>query len=35
MKELLTTQTIQKGEHVCAIACGPGLTMEAAFLKGV
>lgn len=35
MKELLTTQTIQKGEHVCAIAFGPGLTMEAAFLKGV
>lgn len=35
MKELLVTRTIQKGEDVCAIAFGPGLTMEVAFLKGV
>jgi len=35
LKELLATQTIQKDEYVCAIAFGPGLTMEVAFLKGV
>ncbi|MGD1045017.1 MAG: type III polyketide synthase [Bacteroidota bacterium] len=35
MKELLATRTIRKGEDVCAIAFGPGLTMEVAFLKGV
>jgi len=35
MKELLATRTIHKGEDVCAIAFGPGLTMEVAFLKGI
>jgi predicted naringenin-chalcone synthase len=35
MKELLATRTIQKGDDVCAIAFGPGLTMEVAFLRGV
>jgi predicted naringenin-chalcone synthase len=35
MKELLATKTILKGEDVCAVAFGPGLTMEVAFLKGV
>ncbi|MDE3058123.1 MAG: type III polyketide synthase, partial [Bacteroidota bacterium] len=35
MKELLATRTIAKDDYVCAIAFGPGLTMEVAFLKGV
>jgi predicted naringenin-chalcone synthase len=35
MKELLATRTIVQGEYVCAVAFGPGLTMEVAFLKGV
>jgi predicted naringenin-chalcone synthase len=35
MKELLATRTIHEGEDVCAIAFGPGLSMEVAFLKGV
>jgi predicted naringenin-chalcone synthase len=35
MKELLATRTISRDEFVCAIAFGPGLTMEVAFLKGV
>jgi predicted naringenin-chalcone synthase len=34
MKELLATRKVQKDEVVCAIAFGPGLTMEIAFLKG-
>lgn len=35
LKELLATRTIGKNEYVCAIAFGPGLTMEMAILKGV
>jgi predicted naringenin-chalcone synthase len=35
MKELLATRNVQKDEYVCAVAFGPGLTMEIAFLKGV
>jgi predicted naringenin-chalcone synthase len=35
MKELLATRKILKDEYVCAVAFGPGLTMEVAFLKGV
>jgi predicted naringenin-chalcone synthase len=35
MKELLASRTIGRDEYVCAIAFGPGLTMEVAFLKGV
>jgi predicted naringenin-chalcone synthase len=35
MKELLATREIRKDELVCAIAFGPGLTMEVAFMKGV
>ena len=35
MKELLATQIVYKDEYVCAVAFGPGLTMEVAFLKGV
>ena len=35
MKELFTTRKVQKDEYVCAVAFGPGLTMEVAFLKGV
>lgn len=35
MKELLDTRPIGKNEHVCAVAFGPGLTMEIALLKGV
>jgi predicted naringenin-chalcone synthase len=35
MKELLATRKVQKDEYVCAVAFGPGLTMEVAFLKGV
>ncbi|RPI07122.1 MAG: type III polyketide synthase [Ignavibacteriae bacterium] len=34
MKDLLRTRTIEAGEVVCAIAFGPGLTMEIALLKG-
>jgi predicted naringenin-chalcone synthase len=34
LKELLATRKVQKGEPVCAIAFGPGLTMEVAILKG-
>ncbi|HEY6951654.1 MAG TPA: type III polyketide synthase [Bacteroidota bacterium] len=34
LKELLATRTIDRNEIVCAIAFGPGLTMEVAFLKG-
>ncbi len=34
MKELLEVREIRKDEHVCAIAFGPGLTMEVAFLQG-
>jgi predicted naringenin-chalcone synthase len=35
MKELLAVRIIGRDEYVCAIAFGPGLTMEVAFLKGV
>ena len=35
LKELLATRTILRDETVCAIAFGPGLTMEVAFLKGL
>ncbi len=35
MKELLDTRQIRSGELVCAVAFGPGLTMEVALLKGV
>lgn len=35
LKELLATHTIRAGELVCAVAFGPGLTMEVAFLEGV
>ncbi len=34
MKEMLATQKVFKDEYVCAVAFGPGLTMEVAFLKG-
>jgi len=35
LKELLATRSIGRNEHVCAVAFGPGLTMEVAFLQGV
>ena len=35
LKELLATRTIDSGEYVCAIAFGPGLSMEIALMKGV
>jgi alpha-pyrone synthase len=35
LKELLNTRTIRQDETVCAVAFGPGLTMEVALLKGV
>ncbi|MDD8016923.1 MAG: 3-oxoacyl-[acyl-carrier-protein] synthase III C-terminal domain-containing protein [Bacteroidota bacterium] len=35
MKELLETRKVKNDEYVCAVAFGPGLTMEVAFLKGV
>jgi predicted naringenin-chalcone synthase len=35
MKELLASRTIDRDEYVCAVAFGPGLTMEVAFLRGV
>lgn len=35
MKELLNSRTILQDELVCAVAFGPGLTMEVALLKGV
>jgi len=34
LKELLATQNIGKGERVCAVAFGPGLTMEVALMEG-
>ena len=35
LKELMDMQIVLRDELVCAIAFGPGLTMEVAFLKGV
>ena len=35
LKELLASGSIRKDEPVCAVAFGPGLTMETALLKGV
>lgn len=35
LKELLATRPIKTGEHVCAVAFGPGLTMEVAFFRGM
>ncbi len=35
MKDLLATRVVARDEVVCAIAFGPGLTMEVAFLRGV
>jgi alpha-pyrone synthase len=34
LNELLSTRKVLKDEFVCAVAFGPGLTMEVAFLKG-
>ena len=34
MKELLLNSDIRKGDILCAVAFGPGLTMEAAFFRG-
>ena len=35
LKELLASGSVGPGELVCAVAFGPGLTMETALLKGV
>jgi predicted naringenin-chalcone synthase len=35
LKEILDSQTVKRDEYCCAIAFGPGLTMEAALFKGV
>ncbi|HMD13172.1 MAG TPA: 3-oxoacyl-[acyl-carrier-protein] synthase III C-terminal domain-containing protein, partial [Bacteroidota bacterium] len=35
LKELLATRSIRSDEYACAIAFGPGLTMEIALMKGV
>ncbi|MDR3610146.1 MAG: type III polyketide synthase [Ignavibacteriaceae bacterium] len=34
IKEIMTGNNIVKGEYCCAVAFGPGLTMEVALLKG-
>jgi predicted naringenin-chalcone synthase len=34
LKELLAARSIDTDEYVCAVAFGPGLTMEVAFLQG-
>jgi predicted naringenin-chalcone synthase len=34
LKEILDNKKIAKGEYCCAVAFGPGLTMEVALLKG-
>jgi predicted naringenin-chalcone synthase len=34
LKEIISTYIITKGEYCCAVAFGPGLTMEVALLKG-
>lgn len=35
MKEILDNYEIKKGEYLCAVAFGPGLTMEAAVFRGI
>ena len=35
VKELLVSSVVRPGELVCAVAFGPGLSMEVAFMKGV
>jgi len=35
LKEIMDSQIVKPGEHLCAVAFGPGLTMEVALLKGV
>ena len=34
LKEIISSNNIAKGEYCCAVAFGPGLTMEVALLKG-
>jgi predicted naringenin-chalcone synthase len=34
LKEIMNSNKIAKGEYCCAVAFGPGLTMEVALLKG-
>jgi len=34
LKELLNSDEIQKGDLCCAVAFGPGLTMEVALMRG-
>lgn len=34
LKELFNTTEIKKDEYCCAVAFGPGLTMEVAIFKG-
>ena len=33
-KEIMNGNNIKKGEYLCAVAFGPGLSMEVALLKG-
>jgi predicted naringenin-chalcone synthase len=35
LKEMLRSSDVKKGELCCAVAFGPGLSMEVAFMKGV
>lgn len=35
LKEILDSQIVQPNEYCCAVAFGPGLTMEVALLRGV
>jgi predicted naringenin-chalcone synthase len=35
LKEIMNANKIEKGEYCCAVAFGPGLTMEVALLKGI
>lgn len=35
LKEIIESEIVKPGEYCCAVAFGPGLTMEVALLKGV
>ena len=35
LKEIIDSQTVEPDEYCCAVAFGPGLTMEAALMKGI
>ena len=35
LKEILDSKIVKHGEYLCAVAFGPGLTMEAVIFKGI